>query len=96
MYYFYFPAKDKKGAFRIGVATGKKPEGPFKAQPDAIKGSFSIDPAVFVDDDGNAYMYFGGIWGGQLQRWQTGQFIEMLRPPPIWNLLITNPRYAPK
>src|SRR4051794_20803297 len=58
-YYLYFPAKGKDGAFRIGVATSKKPAGPFKPQPKAIKGSFSIDPAVFVDDDGQAYMYFG-------------------------------------
>src|SRR6266480_1732827 len=39
-----------------------------------IKGSYSIDPAVFKDDDGKFYMYFGGIWGGQLQRWATGKF----------------------
>ena len=26
-----------------------------------MKGSYSIDPAVFVDDDGSAYLYFGGI-----------------------------------
>ena len=74
-YYFYFPAKDKDGIFRIGVATAPSPVGPFKPEPEAIKGSFSIDPAVFVDDDGEAYMYFGGIWGGQLQRWATGQFV---------------------
>lgn len=55
------------GIFRIGVAVGDRPEGPFKPQPEAIKGSFSIDPATFVDDDGTAYCYFGGLWGGQLQ-----------------------------
>ncbi|MEJ2114313.1 MAG: glycoside hydrolase family 43 protein [Flavobacteriaceae bacterium] len=33
-----------------------------------------IDPAVFEDEDGSYYMYFGGIWGGQLQRWRTGVF----------------------
>ena len=27
-YYFYFPAKDKDGIFRIGVATSKSPAGP--------------------------------------------------------------------
>ena len=80
-YYFYFPAKSKDGAFRIGVATGKNPAGPFQAQPEAIKGSFSIDPCSFVDDDGKAYLYFGGIWGGQLQRWQTGKFIENVTTP---------------
>jgi hypothetical protein len=41
-----------------------------------MKGSYSIDPAVFVDDDGSAYIYFGGIWGGQLQRWESGSYDE--------------------
>ena len=73
-YYLFFPAKGYDGIFRIGVATGNSPVGPFTAQPEAIKGSFSIDPAVFKDDDGSYYMYLGGIWGGQLQRWRTGKF----------------------
>ena len=73
-YYLYFPAKDKEGVFRIGVATAKDPMGPFKAQPQPIKGSFSIDPSVFSDEDGQSYMYFGGIWGGQLQRYATGKY----------------------
>ncbi|BEJ10595.1 hypothetical protein CspHIS471_0100170 [Cutaneotrichosporon sp. HIS471] len=66
-YYLYFPARGRDGIFRIGVAVGDRPEGPFKPEPEAIKGSFSIDPATFVDDDGTAYCYFGGLWGGQLQ-----------------------------
>lgn len=69
-YYLYFPAKDKNGVFRIGVASSNSPTGPFKAEPEAIPGSFSMDPSVFQDDDGSYYMYFGGIWGGQLQRWE--------------------------
>jgi len=73
-YYLYFPAKDKDGIFRIGVATAKNPAGPFTPEANYIPGSFSIDPAVFIDDDGKAYMYFGGIWGGQLEKWQTGSF----------------------
>lgn len=73
-FYLFFPAKDYEGIFRIGVAVSDSPTGPFKAEPKAIKGSFSIDPAVFKDDDGAYYMYFGGLWGGQLQRWQKGQF----------------------
>ncbi|NCI49864.1 family 43 glycosylhydrolase [Sediminibacterium roseum] len=68
-YYLYFPVKDKSDVFRIGVATSKNPAGPFKAEKEPIKGSYSIDPAVFKDKDGSYYMYFGGIWGGQLQRW---------------------------
>lgn len=73
-YYFYFPAKDKNDVFRIGVATGDSPAGPFKPEPDYIKGSYSIDPAVFTDEDGKSYMYFGGIWGGQLQRWENNKY----------------------
>jgi beta-xylosidase len=73
-YYLYFPAKDSAGVFRIGVATSNRPEGPFQAEPQAIEGSFSMDPAVFTDDDGQSYMYFGGIWGGQLQCWTTGEY----------------------
>lgn len=73
-YYLFFPAKAYDGIFRIGVAIGSSPTGPFTAQPEAIKGSFSIDPAVFKDDDGSYYMYFGGLWGGQLQRWRTEVF----------------------
>ncbi|HVZ95746.1 MAG TPA: glycoside hydrolase family 43 protein [Chitinophagaceae bacterium] len=73
-YYLYFPAKDHNGIFRIGVAVSNSPVGPFTPQPEPIKGSFSIDPAVFKDDDHHYYMYFGGIWGGQLQRWRTGTF----------------------
>jgi beta-xylosidase len=73
-YYLYFPAKDKDGVFRIGVASSSKPEGPFKAEKDYMKGSFSIDPCVFKDKDGTFYLYFGGIWGGQLQRWKSGSY----------------------
>lgn len=73
-YYLFFPAKDHDGIFRIGVAVGDSPSGPFEPQPEAIKGSYSIDPAVFKDDDGSYYMYYGGLWGGQLQRWRTGIF----------------------
>lgn len=73
-YYLFFPAKGYDGIFRIGVAISNSPIGPFIPQPEAIKNSFSIDPAVFKDDDDSYYMYFGGIWGGQLQRWRTGSF----------------------
>jgi hypothetical protein len=73
-YYLYFPVKDKKDVFHIGVATSTTPTGPFKAEPNFIKGSYSIDPAVFTDTDGKSYMYFGGIWGGQLQRWSDGKY----------------------
>jgi beta-xylosidase len=78
-YYLYFPVKDKKDVFKIGVATSKSPTGPFKPEANPIPGSYSIDPAVFMDKDGKAYMYFGGIWGGQLQRWHTGKYNASLK-----------------
>lgn len=73
-YYLYFPAKDKEDIFRIGVATSKSPVGPFKAEKEPIKGSYSIDPCVFKDKDGSFYIYFGGIWGGQLHRWNKNTY----------------------
>ncbi len=73
-YYLYFPLKDKNDVFRIGVAVSDKPEGPFIPEDEPIEGSFSIDPCVFEDTDGQHYMYFGGIWGGQLQRWYKGEY----------------------
>lgn len=73
-YYLYFPARDKAGLFRIGVALGDRPEGPFKAEPAPIPGTYSIDPCCLADDDGKFYLIWGGIWGGQLQKWRTGRF----------------------
>jgi hypothetical protein len=80
-YYLYFPLKDKQDVFHIGVATSDSPSGPFKAEANPIEGSFSIDPAVFQDTDGKFYMYFGGIWGGQLQRWRTGAYDPQGKEP---------------
>lgn len=74
-FYMYFPLKDRNDIFRIGVAVADRPEGPFKALPDPMWGSYSIDPAVFKE--GNDYfMYFGGLWGGQLQRYRDNKAIE--------------------
>jgi beta-xylosidase len=82
-YYLFFPARDKEGIFRIGVATGNNPAGPFTPETDYIPGSFSIDPAVYVDEDGRSYMYFGGLWGGQLEKWATGTFLPDADGPAL-------------
>ncbi len=82
-YYLYFPAKKPDGIFQIGVAVGKTPAGPFIPEPEAIKNSYSIDPAVFRDDDGKHYMYFGGIWGGQLQSYRDNRYgVDFAEPLP--------------
>jgi len=80
-YYLYFPAKRADGIFQIGVAVGDSPIGPFKAEPLAIEGSYSIDPAVFEDKDGSYYMYFGGLWGGQLQSYRNNIYAESNQEP---------------
>ncbi len=73
-YYLYFPAKKADGIFQIGVAISDDPIGPFTPEAGAIKNSYSIDPAVFLDDDGKHYLYFGGIWGGQLQWYRNNEY----------------------
>lgn len=72
-YYFYFPAKDKEGIFRIGVAKSKNPKGPFEPEKKWIDGTYSIDPTVFKDDE-KYYLYFGGIRGGQLQNYRNNVY----------------------
>lgn len=72
-YYFYFPTTAKGAAsgrgFAVGVATSDKPYGPFKPEPEPIKGLHGIDPNVFIDKDGQAYIYWaqGNIYGAKLK-----------------------------
>lgn len=80
-YYMYFPLKDKNDIFRIGVAVSDKPEGPFLPQENPMKGSYSIDPCIWPDRDGAYYMYFGGLWGGQLQRYRNNKALECAQLP---------------
>lgn len=64
MYYWYMCAS-KPGDWRhyIGVGKSDKPSGPFKdgrKQPlVSTGGGGDIDPTVFIDDDGQAYLYWG-------------------------------------
>lgn len=80
-YYLYFPAKNTNGIFQLGVAISDSPVGPFVPEKEAIKGSYSIDPAVFEDEDGRHYIYFGGIWGGQLQKYRNNIYDENNEEP---------------
>jgi hypothetical protein len=65
-FYFYVPMNNAVGA-RIGVAVADSPIGPFT---DAVgkslvsTGTGDIDPTVFIDDDGQAYLYWGNpnLW----------------------------------
>ena len=65
-YYYYLPVNQKNGGNAIGVAVSDSPTGPFK---DAIGkplliGYGYIDPSVYIDDDGQAYLYWGNphLW----------------------------------
>jgi hypothetical protein len=61
-YYFYFPAPAKDTTygrgFFIGVAVSDYPYGPFTPQPEPVKNVRGIDPDLFIDKDGQAYLYW--------------------------------------
>jgi len=92
-YYMYFPLKDKNDIFRFGVAVADRPEGPFISQPDPMRGSYSIDSCIY-EENGNYYMYFGGIWGGQLQRYKDNIALENGATYPADNEPAIPPRVA--
>lgn len=74
-YYFYFPANKKvadangRKGFGIGVAIADKPEGPYIPLSEPINGVDGIDPNVFIDKDGQAYLYWaqGNIFMAKLK-----------------------------
>ena len=62
-YYYYVTVESTRGGRAINVAVADKPEGPFK---DARNGQHLagpnwdyIDPTVWIDDDGQAWLYWG-------------------------------------
>lgn len=69
-YYFYFPAiaKATSGAkgMTVGVAISDTPYGPFIPLEKPIEGVSGIDPNVFIDKDGQAYLYWAGVGQGLL------------------------------
>ncbi len=59
--YLYVPLNNNTGA-KIGVAVSDYPTGPFVdpvGKAIAQEGQMAIDPTVFIDDDGQAYLYWG-------------------------------------
>ena len=85
-YYFYFPTFPadttiQGPGFTVGVAVAEKPEGPFTPQPTFIKGVRGIDPNVFIDVDGQAYLYWsaGNIYGAKLKE----NMLELASEPKI-------------
>lgn len=80
-YYFYFPAQANEGGFRIGVAVSDRPDGPFKPEAKPIAGPKGIDPCVFVDKDGSAYLFYSerNIFVAKLKE----NMLELDGPPTI-------------
>lgn len=85
-YYFYFPtgARDTVTygrGFTVGVAVADRPEGPYTPQPTPIIGVHGIDPNVFIDKDGQAYLYWsaGNIYGAKLKE----NMLELASEPVI-------------
>ncbi len=79
-YYLYFPARTP----RAGSASARRSargRRPVRAPAGADQGRVLIDPAVFEDEDGSHYLYFGGIWGGQLQKYRDNQYSEAHEEP---------------
>jgi|CZCB01.1.fsa_nt_gi arabinoxylan arabinofuranohydrolase len=66
-FYFYVPISKKGGWNAVGVAVADSPTGPFEdplGHPLVETGTGDIDPTVFIDDDGQAYLYWGNpyLW----------------------------------
>ena len=75
-YYFYFPHPDKdpwNSNWKIGIAVSDHPASGFQVLDKPLSGlpdNGHIDPCVFIDDDGQAYFYYGGgnqCFGGKLK-----------------------------
>ena len=62
-FYWYVPMNETSGkGMSLGVAVSNSPTGPFKdaiGKPLVHSGNGDIDPTVFIDDDGQAYLYWG-------------------------------------
>lgn len=78
LYYLVYPHRTANGEWRHFLATSQNPAGPFRCLG-YIRGvpTNSIDPCLFVDDNGDAYLYTGGgghAWGEKLRR---GNWLEL-------------------
>ncbi|GAA3119292.1 glycoside hydrolase family 43 protein [Planomonospora alba] len=60
-FYWYVPVRNRAtGGMAIGVAVGDSPTGPFRdALNRPLVENNEIDPNVLIDDDGQAYLYWG-------------------------------------
>ena len=75
-WYWYVTATIKGEAYPgIGVAVADHPAGPYRdpIKKPLVKGWFKIDPTVMIDDDGQAYLFYGNnmLWYTKLTKSMT-------------------------
>jgi len=84
-YYFYFPSTPRDSSrgrgFTIGVAIADSPQGPFVPEAQPIRGVHGIDPNVFIDKDGQAYLYWaqGNLYAAKLKE----NMLELASDPVV-------------
>jgi beta-xylosidase len=82
-YYLYYPHLHKSdGKWRVGVATSDVPGGPYTDQG-VVEGVDRNDPACFIDDDGQAYLYWGGGFKPPKMAKLKENMIELAEKPRI-------------
>ncbi|MDE5668229.1 MAG: family 43 glycosylhydrolase, partial [Duncaniella sp.] len=88
-WYWYICAEDTTCHLHgIGVAVADSPTGPYKdalGKP-LVPGAFGyIDPSVFIDDDGQAYLFWGnnGLWYARLNRDMVSLGSEVMEVPGL-------------
>lgn len=86
VYYLYYPHKDFVGDWRIGIAVSDVPQGPFTDIGAPMEGITGIDPAIFIDDDGEAYIYNNSAIVAKLKPGMT----ELAESPRRINYDLTN------
>jgi arabinoxylan arabinofuranohydrolase len=70
-FYYYVPVQKKSGSMAIGVAVSDNIAGPYKdALGKPLVENNEIDPTVYIDDSGQAYLYWGnpGLWYAKLNQ----------------------------
>lgn len=70
-FFFYVPVVKRGGGNAIGVGVSDSPTGPFRdAIGRPLVDNSEIDPSVMIDDDGQAYLYYGNpnLWVARLNR----------------------------
>ncbi len=86
-YYFYFPAiaEGSSGAkgMTVGVAISDTPYGPFVPQEKPIEGVSGIDPNVFIDKDGQGFLYWAGVGQGLVGAKLKANMLELDGKPQI-------------